>query len=87
MSRVDAGQLLIDVVDRRPLTDAATVHDYSDTNRLPGKTILVPRSDLLLERARDVGCRHLGASPVGRGHGPQSSDDSVVQGDRVAGPP
>ncbi|UXA08483.1 NADP-dependent oxidoreductase [Mycobacterium sp. SMC-2] len=42
VSRVDAGQLLIDVADRRPLTDAATVHDDSDANRLPGKTILVP---------------------------------------------
>lgn len=42
VSRVDVGQLLIDVADRRPPTDAATVHDYSDTNRLPGKTIFVP---------------------------------------------
>lgn len=40
--RVDAGQLTIDVADRRPLTEAAAVHDDSDANRLPGKTILVP---------------------------------------------
>ncbi|OBG00765.1 NADPH:quinone reductase [Mycobacterium sp. 852014-52450_SCH5900713] len=42
VSRVDAGQLVIDVADRRSLTDAAAVHDDSDANRLPGKTILVP---------------------------------------------
>jgi NADPH:quinone reductase-like Zn-dependent oxidoreductase len=41
--RVDAGQLTIDVADRRPLIEAAAVHDESDANRLPGKTILVPR--------------------------------------------
>lgn len=40
--RVDAGRLTIDVADRRPLTEAAAVHDDSDANRLPGKTILVP---------------------------------------------
>jgi NADPH:quinone reductase-like Zn-dependent oxidoreductase len=42
VSRVDAGALSIDVADRRPLTDTAAVHDDSDANRLPGKTILVP---------------------------------------------
>ncbi|ORB71659.1 NADP-dependent oxidoreductase [Mycobacterium scrofulaceum] len=42
VSRVDAGRLVIDVADRRPLTDVAAVHDDSDANRLPGKTILVP---------------------------------------------
>jgi NADPH:quinone reductase-like Zn-dependent oxidoreductase len=42
VSRVDAGQLHIDVADRRPLTEVAAVHDDSDANRLPGKTILVP---------------------------------------------
>ncbi|WP_141681874.1 zinc-binding dehydrogenase, partial [Mycobacterium malmoense] len=42
VDEVDAGQLVIDVADRRPLTDAAAVHDDSDANRLPGKTILVP---------------------------------------------
>jgi NADPH:quinone reductase-like Zn-dependent oxidoreductase len=39
---VDAGQLSIDVADRRLLTGSAAVHDGSDANRLPGKTILVP---------------------------------------------
>jgi NADPH:quinone reductase-like Zn-dependent oxidoreductase len=42
VNRVDAGQLHIDVADRRPLTEVAAVHDDSDANRLPGKTILVP---------------------------------------------
>ncbi len=45
VSRVDAGQLSIDVADRRPLADVAAVHDDSDANRLPGKTILVPSGD------------------------------------------
>lgn len=40
--RVDAGELVIDVADRRPLADAAAVHADADANRLPGKTILVP---------------------------------------------
>ena len=44
VSRVDAGALSIDVADRRPLADVAAVHDDSDANRLPGKTILVPPS-------------------------------------------
>ncbi|OBA85069.1 NADPH:quinone reductase [Mycobacteriaceae bacterium 1482268.1] len=42
ISRVDAGELTIDVADRRPLTDIAAVHDDSDANRLPGKTIVIP---------------------------------------------
>ncbi|OBF13122.1 NADPH:quinone reductase [Mycobacterium sp. ACS4054] len=42
VNQVEAGKLVIDVADRRPLTDAAAVHDDSDANRLPGKTILVP---------------------------------------------
>jgi hypothetical protein len=32
------------VADRRPLTEVAAVHDDSDANRLPGKTVLVPPS-------------------------------------------
>jgi NADPH:quinone reductase-like Zn-dependent oxidoreductase len=44
VNRVDAGALSIDVADRRPLADVAAVHDDSDANRLPGKTILVPPS-------------------------------------------
>ena len=42
VGRVDAGQLQIDVADRRPLSEVAAVHDDSDANRLPGKTILIP---------------------------------------------
>jgi NADPH:quinone reductase-like Zn-dependent oxidoreductase len=42
VSRVDAGQLRIEVANRRPLADAAAVHDDSDAGRLHGKTILVP---------------------------------------------
>lgn len=42
VSRVDAGHLRIDVADRRPLAQAAAVHDDSDAGRLHGKTILIP---------------------------------------------
>jgi NADPH:quinone reductase-like Zn-dependent oxidoreductase len=42
VSRVDNGQLRIDVADRRPLGQGAAVHDDSDAGRLHGKTILVP---------------------------------------------
>ena len=44
VGRVDAGTLRIDVADRRPLAEAAAVHEASDSGRLPGKTILVPRN-------------------------------------------
>lgn len=43
VSRVDAGTLRIDVADRRPLSEAAVVHEASDSGHLPGKTILVPQ--------------------------------------------
>lgn len=42
VGRVDAGELRIDVADRRPLSEVAEVHAASDAGRLPGKTILVP---------------------------------------------
>lgn len=42
VGRVDAGELHIDVADRRPLADVAAVHDESDAGRLPGKTLLIP---------------------------------------------
>lgn len=42
VSGVDAGQLRIDVADRRPLEEAAAVHGAADAGRLPGKTILLP---------------------------------------------
>ncbi|MDG4663060.1 NADP-dependent oxidoreductase [Mycobacterium sp. 236(2023)] len=40
--RVDSGELRIDVADRRPLAQAAAVHEAYDTGRLPGKTLLIP---------------------------------------------
>jgi NADPH:quinone reductase-like Zn-dependent oxidoreductase len=40
--RVDAGELRIDVAERRALTDLAAVHDEAVTGRLAGKTILIP---------------------------------------------
>lgn len=40
--RVDDGQLRIEVADRRPLEQAAAVHEDSDSGRLHGKTILLP---------------------------------------------
>ncbi|TCN34408.1 NADPH:quinone reductase-like Zn-dependent oxidoreductase [Kribbella sp. VKM Ac-2500] len=42
VTRVDAGDLKIDVAERRPLTDLAAVHDQAAAGRLPGKTILTP---------------------------------------------
>lgn len=42
VSRVDDGQLRIEVADRRPLDQAAAVHNDSDAGRLHGKTILLP---------------------------------------------
>lgn len=42
VSSVDAGELQIDVADRRPVTESAAVHDASDAGRLAGKTILIP---------------------------------------------
>jgi NADPH:quinone reductase-like Zn-dependent oxidoreductase len=42
-ARVDAGDLVIDVAQRRPLADLPAVHDQSAAGRLPGgKTILTP---------------------------------------------
>ncbi|GAA4463885.1 NADP-dependent oxidoreductase [Phytohabitans houttuyneae] len=40
VARVDAGDLKIDVAERRPLTDLAAVHDEAVAGQLPGKTIL-----------------------------------------------
>jgi NADPH:quinone reductase-like Zn-dependent oxidoreductase len=42
VARVDAGDLMIDVAERRPLPDLATVHDEAAAGRLAGKTILIP---------------------------------------------
>jgi NADPH:quinone reductase-like Zn-dependent oxidoreductase len=42
VARVNAGELRIDVADRRPLADLAAVHDEAATGRLAGKTVLIP---------------------------------------------
>jgi NADPH:quinone reductase-like Zn-dependent oxidoreductase len=42
VERVDTGRLRIEVAQRRPLAQAAAVHEESDTGRLAGKTILTP---------------------------------------------
>jgi NADPH:quinone reductase-like Zn-dependent oxidoreductase len=42
VARVDAGDLQIDVAERRPLTDLPAVHDQAAAGQLPGKTILTP---------------------------------------------
>ena len=41
-ARVDAGELRIDVAQRRPLADLPAVHDQAAAGQLPGKTILIP---------------------------------------------
>ena len=41
-ARVDAGDLKIDVAQRRPLADLPAVHDLAAAGQLPGKTILTP---------------------------------------------
>jgi NADPH:quinone reductase-like Zn-dependent oxidoreductase len=42
VARVDAGDLRIDVAQRRPLADLRAVHDQAAAGQLPGKTILTP---------------------------------------------
>ena len=42
VARVDAGDLRIDVAQRRPLADLPAVHDQAAAGELPGKTILIP---------------------------------------------
>jgi NADPH:quinone reductase-like Zn-dependent oxidoreductase len=42
VARVDAGDLKIDVAERRPLADLPAVHDQAAAGRLAGKTILTP---------------------------------------------
>jgi NADPH:quinone reductase-like Zn-dependent oxidoreductase len=39
---VDAGELRIEVTERRPLADLAAVHDDGVAGRLSGKTVLIP---------------------------------------------
>jgi NADPH:quinone reductase-like Zn-dependent oxidoreductase len=42
VARVDAGELELGVVERRPLADLRAVHDEAAAGRLPGKIVLVP---------------------------------------------
>jgi len=42
VGRVDAGELTIDVAQRRPLPELAAVHDEAVAGKLPGKTVLIP---------------------------------------------
>jgi NADPH:quinone reductase-like Zn-dependent oxidoreductase len=42
VNRVDDGQLRIEIADRRPLEQAAAVHEDSDAGRLRGRTLLLP---------------------------------------------
>jgi NADPH:quinone reductase-like Zn-dependent oxidoreductase len=42
VARVDAGDLEINVAERRPLADLAAVHDQAAAGRLAGKTVLTP---------------------------------------------
>jgi NADPH:quinone reductase-like Zn-dependent oxidoreductase len=42
VARVNAGDLQIEVAERRPLADLAAVHDQAVAGRLAGKTVLVP---------------------------------------------
>jgi NADPH:quinone reductase-like Zn-dependent oxidoreductase len=42
VARVDAGDLQIEVAQRRPLAELATVHDQAAAGRLAGKTVLTP---------------------------------------------
>lgn len=42
VTRVDAGDLKIDVAERRPLSELAAVHAQAAAGRLAGKTVLIP---------------------------------------------
>ncbi|HEU4543184.1 MAG TPA: NADP-dependent oxidoreductase, partial [Jiangellaceae bacterium] len=42
VARVEAGDLKINVAERRPLTDLAAVHDEAAAGQLSGKTVLTP---------------------------------------------
>ena len=42
VTRVNAGDLKINVAERRPLTDLAAVHGQAAAGRLSGKTVLTP---------------------------------------------
>lgn len=42
VKRVDAGELKIDVAQRRPLAELNAVHAQADAGQLPGRTVLTP---------------------------------------------
>jgi NADPH:quinone reductase-like Zn-dependent oxidoreductase len=42
VARIDAGELRLGVVERRPLADLRTVHDEAAAGRLSGKIVLIP---------------------------------------------
>jgi NADPH:quinone reductase-like Zn-dependent oxidoreductase len=42
VARVDAGELRIDVADRRPLAELAEVHRQAEQGALPGKVVITP---------------------------------------------
>ena len=42
VARVDAGELRVDVAERRPLADLPAVHDQAAAGQLAGKTVLIP---------------------------------------------
>jgi NADPH:quinone reductase-like Zn-dependent oxidoreductase len=41
-AKVDAGELRIDVADRRPLAELADIHRQAEQGALPGKIVIVP---------------------------------------------
>jgi NADPH:quinone reductase-like Zn-dependent oxidoreductase len=42
VARVDAGDLRVEVAERRPLTGLPAVHDQAAAGQPPGKTVLTP---------------------------------------------
>jgi hypothetical protein len=40
--RVDAGDLVVDVAERPPVSELAVVHDLAVSGGLPGKVVLIP---------------------------------------------
>ena len=42
VAQVDAGELQVDVAERLPLGELASVHERAEAGKLPGKVVLVP---------------------------------------------
>ena len=80
VARVDAGDLKIDVAQRRPLTDLPAVHDQAAAGQLPGKTILTPwtlgGSDMSKQQ-RDTIDAALRAEPFGQVRFHRTADGRV----------